>query len=101
MRRMISVVDLRTGEVSTRPSHTQTLDLPSDFDRQSPVATLDFRSRARYVTQGGREAVCQTLPRPLSWRIRGEECLVAEGDKTPTLDEPIRYTLRTVDPALA
>ena len=101
MRRMISVIDLRTGAVSARPSYTQTLDLPQDFDRQSSVATLDFRSRARYVSVYGKEVVCQAMPRPLSWRVRGEECLVADGEGSATLDAPSRYTLGTVDPVRA
>ncbi len=33
MQRMISIIDLRNGEVQERPSDTLTLDVPADFDR--------------------------------------------------------------------
>ena len=101
MKRMISVFDLRTGEVSLRSSYTQTFDMPKDFDRSLAIATLDDRFRARYVSIVGRNVVAPVSTRPLSWRVRGEECLVADADGFPTLGAPARYTLVTVDPARA
>ena len=37
MKRMIPVVDLKTGEVSVRSSDTSTLDIPVDFDRDGDI----------------------------------------------------------------
>src|SRR5262249_52312818 len=69
MKRMIAVVDLRTGAVNSRPSDTRTLDLPLDFDPETAVATLDERLHALYRSSFGKDVSCVVHPRPLSWRV--------------------------------
>jgi len=96
MRRMISIVDLTTGRVWTRRSDTPTLDLPGDFDRQIPVAALDARQRAVYRNLDGKSISRVVHPRPLSWRVRGEECLIAE--QAAGVTSPGQYTLCAVEP---
>src|SRR4030081_1105092 len=78
MRRMISIVDLKTGTVSARTSDTRTLDLPLDLDLATAIAALDAHSHVLYRSTRGKEVSCLVHPRPLSWRVRGEECLVAD-----------------------
>jgi hypothetical protein len=82
MERMIPVVDLVTGEVIDRTSRTLTLDLPPDFERTSAVVSLvvslDQQSHGRYLATDGKEREYSVFPRPLSWRARGEDCLIAE-----------------------
>jgi hypothetical protein len=95
MKRMIAIVDLKTGEVSLRPSDTSTLDVPVDFDRDAGVASL-VNSRAHYFSTAGRSVVGATFPRPLSWRVRGEECLVA--NRPEAITDASSYTLSAVDP---
>ena len=94
MKRMIAIVDLQTGAVSSRPSDTQTLDLPLDFDLETTIAALDTRSHALYRSTRGKEVSALVHPRPLSWRVRGEECLIA--DEGPAADG--RYTLCQIEP---
>jgi len=53
MTRMIPVVDLANSAVSLRPDDTRTLDVPKDFDRRTPVASLDASSRVRCVSTDG------------------------------------------------
>ena len=43
MKRMIPIVDLKTGVVSLRSSDTSTLDVPADFDRDLGVASLTIK----------------------------------------------------------
>ena len=76
-QRTISVVDLASGRISDRKSDTLTLDVPADFDRSAGVASVDARSRASYLSTAGSTRVNPVHPRPLSWRVHGEECLVA------------------------
>ena len=78
MERTISVVDLTTGEVSNRIRSTLTLDVPPDLERSSAVVSLDPQSHGRYLATDGKEHEYSVFPRPLSWRVRGEECLIAE-----------------------
>jgi hypothetical protein len=74
IQRMIAVVDLESGTITDRTSDTVTFDVPV---------------RETWL-------VNPAHPRPLSWRIGGEECLVAQaGDKT----DEIAYRLCAVDPA--
>ena len=97
MKRMIPIVDLTTGAISLRPSHTRTLDLPADFDRGEAIAEFDAQSRVRYLSMEGKRVVRPTLTRPLSWRVHGEECLVADQATAATLSHPGSYTLVTVE----
>jgi hypothetical protein len=94
MKRMIAVVDLKTGAVTSRPSDTRTLDLPLDFDPGTAEATLDARLHALYRSSFGRDVSCVAHPRPLSWRVRGEKCLIADEE----LAGIGRYTLCEVEP---
>jgi hypothetical protein len=95
-RRTIAVVDLTSGRVTDRASDTLTLDVPADFDRSACIASVDGRSRAHYLSTAGTNLVNPAHPRPLSWRVRGEECLVARArGKT----DEIGYRLCAVDPA--
>ena len=95
MKRMIPIVDLKTGEVSVRSSDTSTLDVPFDLDRGRGVASL-LKSHAHYFSTTGKSAIKATFPRPLSWRVRGEECLVANLSEAMT--ERCSFTLSAVEP---
>lgn len=98
MKRMIAIVDLATGSVSERPSDTSTFDLPGDFDPQTTVAVLDTRSHAHYSSVSGTKVSHAVHTRPLSWRVRGEACLVATGTRTATPARPSSYKLCAVEP---
>jgi hypothetical protein len=97
MKRMIPVVDLTSGAISLRPSHTLTLDLPQDFDRSAAIAEFDVQSRVRYLSLEGKRVVVTVQTRPLSWRVHGEECLVADHSSGATSARPGSYTLSTVE----
>ena len=94
MKRMIPIVDLATGAITDRPSSTPTLDLPEDFDREGRAAEMD-RSRVQYRSVNGKDVVCPMFPRPLSWRVHGEECLVS--DERQSAAGTRTYTLSTVE----
>jgi hypothetical protein len=95
-RPTIPVVDLANGKVRRRASSTLTFDVPADFDRSAGVASVDARSRAHYLSTSGSTFLNPAPPRPLSWRARGEQCLVASarGDANGTA-----YRLCAVAPA--
>jgi hypothetical protein len=95
MKRMIAVVDLKSGEVSLRWSDTSTLDVPGDLDRDTGNLSL-VKSHAHYFSTLGKNVVGATFPRPLSWRARGEECMVANPPEA--LTDLSGYTLSAVDP---
>ena len=78
MDRMIAVVDLTSGEVIDRTSTTLTLDVPADLERATAVVSLDQLSRGHYLATDGKQHEYSAFPRPLSWRARGEDCLVAD-----------------------
>ena len=99
MKRMISVVDLATGKISWRPSDTRTLDVPRNFDRSTHEASLDAWSRARYQSVEGKSLICAVFLRPLSWRVHGEECLVADDAVPATVAEPTTFTLSAIEEA--
>jgi hypothetical protein len=94
-RRTIAVLDVINGKITDRASDTLTLDVPADFDRSAGVASADARSR-HYLSTGGSTLLNPAHPRPLSWRVRGEECLVANNAKGNA--ESVAYRLCTVDP---
>jgi hypothetical protein len=96
MRRMISIVDLATGWVSDLPSDTPTFDVPQDFAQETWVAAVDARLHAHYSSARGTTVSSAVFPRPLSWRVRGEECLVAIGARAAT--HPSDYKLCAVEP---
>jgi len=97
MKRMIPIVDLKSGTVSDRPGTTLTLDLPQDFDRSETIAELDEQSRVRYLSVQGKTMVKSSFPRPLSWRVHGEECLVSERAAAATAGHPSKYSLFAVE----
>jgi hypothetical protein len=88
---MISVVDLANGTVSQRPADTRTLDVPGELDRQTPVASLDAGSRVRCASTSGKTLVYVAFTTPLSSRVDGEECLVAERSFRATAAHPACY----------
>jgi len=96
MKRMISIVDLKTGVVSIRPSDTSTLDVPVDLDRARGVASL-LRSHAHYFSTTGKSVTKASFPSPLSRRVHGEECLVANLSEAMT--ERCSFTLSAVEPS--
>jgi hypothetical protein len=96
MKRMITLVDLVTGAVTARPSDTCTLDVPVDFAPEASAAALDGRSKALYRAASGKDVSRAVHPRPLSWRVQGETCLVAEEGAAAAGEG--RYTLCAIEP---
>lgn len=84
MRGMISIVNRTTGRTSVKPSDTPTFDLPPDFDRQTGTAAVDAQSHAHYSSTNGGTVSLAIHSRPLSWRVRGEDCLVASDAQAAT-----------------
>ena len=99
MIRMIAIVALGSGEVQERPSDTLTIDVPPDFDRPSGVVSLDAQSHGHYIATDGKSREYRTFARPLSFRIRGEECLVVDRSKRSSV--PRLFRLAAVDPGKA
>ena len=96
MKRMIPIVDLATGAITDRLSNTLTFDVPEDIDRSTVAAEVDARSRVQYRSVNGKSMVSPAFPRPLSWRVHGEECFVC--DEHPAgLPETRTYTLSAVE----
>jgi hypothetical protein len=95
MKRMIPIVDLKTGEVSVRSSDTSTLDVPVDLDRGRGVASL-LKSHAHYFSTAGKSTITAAFPRPLSLRVGGDEFLVANLSEAMT--ERCSFTLSAVEP---
>jgi hypothetical protein len=94
-RRTIAVLDLGNGRVTRRASGTMTFDVPADFDRKACVASIDTRARAHYLSTAGSTLLNPAFPRPLSWRARGEVCLVAAARGH---EEEVAFRLCAVDP---
>ena len=66
-----------------------------ELDRDTGVAQL-IKSRAYYFSTSGKNVSGTTFPRPLSWRVRGEECLLA--DPREGRVDGDSYTLVAVEP---
>ena len=84
MRPLVAVRDLETGEWTSRPPDTLTLDLPADLPAGGIVTVADG-FRASYTTAMGKPVTHSVTPGPLGWRREGETCLVARsgrGDRT-------------------
>jgi hypothetical protein len=97
MKRMIPIVDLKTGAITDLPSDTPTLDLPQDFDRGAPSVELHGQSRVQYLSMTGKTVSREVFPRPLSWRVHGEDCLVRDpGSEGPVPGWRV-YTLSSVE----
>jgi hypothetical protein len=73
----IAVRDLASGARSSRARDTLTADVPADFPRDGGVFTVSDGCRASYGAVGGKQVTRNVRPRPLCWRIEGEQCLVA------------------------
>jgi hypothetical protein len=95
---MIPIVDLATGWVSELPSHTITFDVPQDLAPDAAVAMLDALSHAHYSSSRGTSVSCAVFARPLSWRVRGEECMVSVDNRAATTSEPREYRLCAIEP---
>jgi hypothetical protein len=72
----IALRDVVSGDRSSRSRDTLTADVPADFPRDG-VFTVADGFRASYGAVGGKHVTRNVRPRPLSWRIEGEQCLVA------------------------
>jgi hypothetical protein len=77
MEQLIAVVDLTSGKRLDRDRETLTLDIPLDFDRETGGVFVDADKLGRYRTREGETRVYSTVPKHLSQRAAGEECLVA------------------------
>ncbi len=77
MEKLIAVVDLTSGKQLDREKETLTLDIPPDFDRETGGVFVDADRLGRYRTTRGETRVYSTVPKHLSHRAAGEECLVA------------------------
>jgi hypothetical protein len=97
MKRMIPIVDLATGAISDRLSSTVTFVVPEDFDRSTAAAAVDARSRVQYRSVNGKSVVSSAFPRPLSWRVHGEECFVCDEHPTGPPEQTRTYTLSAVE----
>lgn len=95
-RRTIAVVDLASGRITDCASDRLTLDVPPDFDRGASEASVDAGSRAHYLSTAGSQLTIEAYPRPLSWRARGEDCLLAPAGGSA---DKVGYRLCAVDPA--
>src|SRR6266849_275359 len=82
MDRMIAVIDLTTGEI---------------IDRSSTTLTLDLLSHGHYLATDGKQREYSVFPRPLSWRARGEDCLVADRRGRASSSIAGIYRLRAVE----
>src|SRR5437868_11235881 len=96
----MGVRDLASGEQTSRPHDTLTLDVPGDFPRAGGVFTVADGFRASYTAIAGKQVIRQVTPRPLSWRLGGEVCLVAR--TSSGLKRLRQYRLCTIEalPAL-
>jgi len=79
----VTVRDLATGNRSSRPHDTLTLDVPVDFPRAGGVYSVEDGFRATYLAVEGKRVIYNVVPRPLSWRREGERCLVARSGAAP------------------
>jgi hypothetical protein len=96
IQRTISVVDLGSGKITDCTSDTLTLDVPADLDRHTRIVPGNASWGGNYLSISGTRVVNPAHPRPLSWRIPGEECLVARTRGKPS---EIGYRLCAVDTA--
>ncbi len=100
MMRTIDIQNPAGGGASSRSSDTPTLDVPSDFDRLKGFVSLDAKSQAHHVAADGKTHAYHAMTRPLSWRVFGEECLVADSTaRTPTTHAGI-YRLKAIKPPM-
>jgi hypothetical protein len=98
MQRMIGIVDLRDGRILQRPSDAQTLDVPVDFVRPDGVVSLDGASHGHYIATDGKTRQYPAFLRPLSWRARGEEFLIADTAGRAPAKARNLYCLAAIEP---
>jgi hypothetical protein len=98
MQRMIGIVNMRDGLILRRLSDTLTLDVPADFRRPDGVVSLDAASHGHYIATDGKTREYSAFLRPLSWRARGEECLMAETSGRSAAKTHNLYRLVAIDP---
>jgi hypothetical protein len=79
-RALVAVRDLETGEQTSRPIDTLTLDLPADLP-PGGILTVADGFRAAYMTGAGKQVTRKVTPGPLGWRREGETCLVARSGR--------------------
>jgi hypothetical protein len=96
---MILVIDLADDSVSYRPDETRTLDVPREFDRRTPTASFDAKSRVHCLSTTGEILLYRAFTTPLSSRGAGEECLVARSAFRATAAHPASYRLSATKPA--
>jgi len=77
MNKLIEIVDLTSGAITTRKADTPTLDVPADLDWQTGGVSIDADRIVRYFAAGAARRLYVGSPRRLSGRVVGEECLVA------------------------
>jgi hypothetical protein len=80
VRELVTVRDLETGEQTSRPNDTLTLDLPADLP-PGGVFTVADGFRAAYTTGAGKQVARKVTPAPLGWRRQGETFLVARSGR--------------------
>ena len=98
MIRSIAIQNPANGQVVDRPADTCTLDVPPEFDRVKGVVSLDAKKHAKHVAADGRNHDYLAMTRPLSWRVYGEECLVADRPGRQPTSFTGTYRLRSIKP---
>ena len=98
MMREITIQNPVNGKLIDRPANTYTIDVPADFDRQHGVLSVDAKSLAQHTTADGRSQSFNAMTRPLSWRVYGEECLVADRAGRGAAAFAGTYHLRSIKP---
>src|SRR5947209_5718951 len=97
MKKLIEIVDLITGLITNRKANTLTLDVPADLDWQTGGVSIDSDSIVRYFAAGAARRLYVGMPKQLSGRVVGEECLVAvEHLESQTAACLRRYSLSVV-----
>jgi hypothetical protein len=75
-RSLVAVRDLETGEQTSRPADTLTVDVPADLP-PGGIFTVADGFRASYLARSGKQVGRKVTPGPLGWRNEGDTCLVA------------------------
>ena len=96
MDKLIGVVDLASGRLFDREKETLTLDVPPDFDCESGEVLLSADRLGRYRTAAGESRFYMALPRWLSQRDPGEQCMVAAHEVDRSGPACLRHYWRSV-----
>jgi hypothetical protein len=73
----VAVRDLATGEQTSRPDDSLTVDVPRDFPRAGGVFTVADGFRGSYKAVDGTQVARNVVTSPLGWRAKGETFLIA------------------------